>query len=103
MVERYGLSRYVHDAKFEVVDEDTDPLGQTRRLLRRDELMVVELTNSTVDADGGRRMYHVPVHPDLCPLLPDGGLGRPQDLTALNAVASTYGMRGKDYRLEVET
>ena len=104
MVERYGLARYVRDAQFEVLDADTDPLGQPRRLLRRDDLVVVELTNSTVDADGTRRVYHVPCHPELRPLPDgDGELGEPQAMTALNAVASTYGMRGEEYRLQVET
>lgn len=65
--------------------------------------MVVELTNSTVDADGTRRVYHIPVEPELRPLLDDGEMGEPQRMTALNAVASTYGMRGEDYLLQVET
>jgi hypothetical protein len=52
---------------------------------------------------GTRRVYHVPVHPELRPLLPDGELGAPQKPTALNAVASTYGLTGKEYVLEVET
>lgn len=103
MVEKYGLSKYVRDAKFEVVDSDKDPLGQPRRLLKRNDLLVVELTNSTKDGDGSRRVYHVPCHPELRPLLPNGELGERQKLTALNAVASTYGMCGKDYKLEVET
>ncbi len=103
MIERYGLSKYVRDAQFEIVDEDKDPLGQPRRLLRRSDTLVIELTNSTEDGDGSRRKYHVPCHPELRPLLPDGGLGDPQAMTALNAVASTYGMRGDEYRLEVET
>jgi hypothetical protein len=103
MIERYGLSRYVRDAQFEVLDADKDPLGQARRLLRRGDTLVVELTNSTEDADGSRRMYHVPCHPELRPMLPDGGLGDPQRLTALNAVASTYGLRGEEYALECET
>lgn len=103
MVERYGLERYVRDAQFEVVDADLDPLGQPRRLLRKGDLVVVELTNSTVDADGTRRTYHVPCHPELRPLMPDGDLGSPQKLTARNAVASTYGMRGEEYVLAVET
>ncbi len=103
MIERYGLSRYVRDAQFVVVDADLDPLGQPRRLLRRGDTLVVELTNSTVDADGTRRVYHVPCEPDLRPMYLDGGLGEPQDLTALNAVASTYGFRGEEYRLDCET
>ena len=103
MVERYGLAKYVLDAQFEVLDADLDPLGQPRRLLRRDGLIVVELTNSTVDAGGTRRKYFVPVHPELRPLLSDTDLGEPQKLTALNAVASTYGMRGSEYVLAAET
>lgn len=97
------LARYVRDAQFEVLDVDADPLGQPRRLLRRGGLVVVELTNSTVDADGSRRVYHVPCHPELRPMLANGGLGDPQKMTALNAVASTYGMLGSEYKLEVET
>jgi hypothetical protein len=115
MIDLYGMSRFVREAKFEVVDEDKDPLGQPRRLLRLDGLMVVELTNSTVDADGTRRVYHVPAHPELRPIAPvmfdakgratgrKEGLGEPQKLTALNAVASTYGMRGEQYHLDIET
>lgn len=103
MIERYGVARYVRDAQFEVVDADVDPLGQPRRLLRRDTTLVVELVNSTVDADGTRRVYHIPVEPELRPLLPDGQLGRPQKMTVLNAVASTFGMSGAEYSLEVET
>jgi hypothetical protein len=103
MIERYGIGRYVRDAQFEVVDADMDKLGQPRRLLKRDGMFVVELTNSTEDADGTRRMYHVSVEPSLRPLLPNGGLGEPQAMTALNAVASTYGMRGEEYLLQCET
>ncbi len=103
MIERYGLAKYVRDAQFDVIDADLDPLGQPRRLLRRADIVVVELTNSTVDADGTRRIYHVAVEPSLRPLLPNGELGESQKLTALNAVASTYGMRGEEYNLGAET
>jgi hypothetical protein len=106
MIDRYGIARYVRDAQFEVLDVDTDTAGGQRRLLRKDTLTVVELTNSTVDADGSRRIYHVPVHPELRPLPQDvnAPLGEPQRMTALNAVASTYGMRGEEYaRIGAET
>jgi hypothetical protein len=103
MVERYGLAKYVRDAQFEVLDADLDPLGQPRRLLRRGELVVVELTNSTEDADGSRLKYWVPCHPELRPLLPNGQLGEPQRMTALAAVASTYGLRAEEYVLSCET
>jgi len=125
MVECYGLTRYVHDAQFEILDagdavvnipvwglakddEKTLYLGtrqerHPRRLLRRGDLVVVELTNSTTDADGTRRVYHVQCHPHLHPLLEEGNLGEPQAMTVHNAVASTYGMRGEDYELSCET
>ena len=81
-----------------------DPLGLPRRLFRGDGgMLVLELHNSTPDGDGSSRVYHGVVHPELRPLLPDGSLGEPQTLSALNAVASTYGMRGEEYRLEAET
>ena len=35
MVDRYGLARYVKDARFDVLDVDIDQLGQPRRLLRK--------------------------------------------------------------------
>jgi hypothetical protein len=103
MIERHGLARYVRDAQFAVIDEDKDPLGLPRRLLQRDGMLVVHLINSTLDADGTRREYFVPCEPELRPLLPNGDVGEPQKLTALNAVAASYGMRGESYRLAVET
>ena len=104
MAERYGISNYVRDARFEVLDSVLDSLGQPRRLLRRHDVLVIELTNSTVDADGGRRVYHVPCEPELRPWLSDGTFGESQELTALAAVASTYGMTAAEYeRLGVET
>lgn len=104
LIELYGMSRYVQDAGFDVLDTDTDTAGQPRRLLRRGDLTVVELVNSTVDADGTRRTYHEPVHPELRPIMPGGALGQPQALTALNAVASRYGLTGREYSaLEAET
>jgi len=104
MAEQYGLARYVRDAAFQVIDQDTDSAGQPRRLLSRGDMLVVELVNSTVDADGTRRVYHVPVHPECRPLLEGGELGLPQPLSARNATASTYGMTGDEYaRLTLET
>lgn len=103
MIERYGISKYVRDAQFETLDADLDPIGHPRRLLRKGDTVVVELTNSTVDSDGTRRVYHIPVHPELRPMISDTELGDRQAMTALNAVASTYGMRGEDYKIEVET
>src|SRR3989344_1895854 len=97
-----------------VVGRDLDSLGLPRVLMwlsrpsatdRRtaQKQLVVEVTNSTADPDGTRRKYRIPVHPRLCPLLDGGTLGAPQKLTALNAIASTYGLRGEEYVLVTET
>lgn len=103
MIERYGVEKYVADADFKVVDSDVDGCGQPRRLLKRHNFTVVDVVNSTADADGTRRRYFIPVDPGLRPLLPDGRLGDPQKLTVLNAVASTFGLTGKEYVLAQET
>lgn len=112
LTELYGIERYVADAGFDVIDEETDLHGQPRRLLSRtvqgERTMVVRLVNSSVDADGSRRVYHVPVHPELRPLTRNSKgepeLGPSQSLTARNAVASTFGLTGLEYAtLECET
>jgi len=43
---------------------------------------------------------YVPVHPELRPMLGGDELGEPQELTARNAIASTFGKRGEVYRPE---
>ena len=108
LVDLYGRDKYLRDSGAEVIDQDTDPLGQPRRLWRRQwndgrSLLAIELHNSTPDPDGTRRIYFVGVHPECRPLLGGGALGEAQPLTALAAVASTYGKTAKQYRLECET
>jgi hypothetical protein len=104
MVELYGLARYVRDARLAVLDDARDPLGLPRRLFRgKDGALILEMHNSTPNGDGSARVYHGFVHPELRPLLPDGSIGEPQELSALAAVASTYGMRAEEYVLAVET
>ena len=108
MIEKYKLSRYVRDAEFKVLHEDTDPLGFQRRLLRKElagdePLVLVELTNSSTEPDGSRKIYHLRVDPELRPLLENNTKGKPQKPTCQNAVASTFGLTGKQYALECET
>ena len=43
------------------------------------------------------RPHCLRVDPELRPVLGDGQLGSPQRLTARNAVASSFGLRGVDY------
>lgn len=65
------------------------------------EFVVVKVKNSTAEPDGRYRHYVIPVDPQLRPLPdphnPRERLGPPQAATALNAVASTFGMTGDHY------
>lgn len=94
MIERMGWEVFVEGADFEVVDHDE----RWGTLFRRGEYLVVRVMNSSPEPDGSFRHYMLPVAPGCEPLPePDGELGEPQALTALNAVASTFGMRGEEY------
>ena len=58
---------------------------------------------SRPEPDGSFKHHFLRVDPHLRPLLPDGSFGQPQPLTARNAVASTFGLRGDEYAPERET
>jgi hypothetical protein len=103
MTERMGYERYILESGAALVQSD-----ECGALYRRDfdddePLMVVHVINSTPEPDGERKKYMLRVHPELRPMLPGGGLGEPQEMTARNAVASTFGLRGVEYAPGVET
>jgi hypothetical protein len=98
MIERYGLSRYLLDSKAIKLCEDE--FGELYKAdLEGDEpLVMVKVMNSTPETDGSFKPYFLRVHPELRPLLKDGNLGEPQHPSPLNAIASTFGMRGQSQR-----
>jgi hypothetical protein len=105
-LEIFGLQRYVRESASEVLDRDVDQYGRPRRLLRHAGMVFCEVTNSTPEPDGTYKPYLLPVHPQLCPVPPIGSsspLGAPQKMTCRNAVASTFYLRGEEYRPELET
>jgi hypothetical protein len=59
--------------------------------------------NSTPEPDGSVKTYFLRVHPECRPLLRDNQFGEPQQLTAHNAIASTFGLKGEEYSPSVET
>lgn len=81
---------------------DDDKYGELYRLEFADgNMLVVRVRNRTREPDGTYRYHVIPVQRELRPL-PDpndrsGRMGEPQALTALNAVASTFGMTGEQY------
>jgi len=113
LIDLYGMERYIQDANFEVLDEDIDPSGNPRQLLRKqqnngDENIVrVKCLNSTPEPDGTIKTYFLPVHPQLLPVKTDAKgnakiipNARPQKMTCHNAVASTFGLYGHEYGLD---
>jgi hypothetical protein len=109
MLSRYGESRYLEQLGGALVHEDE--CGRLYQAPREDDtpLTMVRVTNSTPEHDGTRKVYWLRCHPELRPLLSSAGepgglqLGEPQEMTARNAVASSFGLRGEDYHPEVET
>jgi hypothetical protein len=95
MIERYGWERYGQDSGAEVIDHDE----RWGTLKRRGGDLWLEVVNRSPEPDGTFRRYALPVHPELRPILSDDGvLGAPQKLTALAAVASTFGMTAAAYK-----
>jgi len=125
MIEKFGMKRYVSEAGASTIHEDTDMHGRPRRLLRRrmgdglPDMVLVDLVNSSPEPKGTRggdeywgatglgrglvyKRYLLCVDAALRPLH-DSGYGAPQALTCHNAVASTFGLRGEQYRPEAES
>ena len=105
MIERFGgaadpadgWARYMEAVNPEIVDHD-DRWGT---LLRAPGGLALRVVNRSPEPDGTFRQYVLAVS-DGCEPLPDpadpgGELGSPQALTALNAVASTFGLTGREY------
>ena len=105
LIERYrvgqpiaGAAAYLRDSGSLIEDQD-ERWGTLRRKKRRgdSDLLMLEVINRSPEPDGSFRHYFLRIHPELRPMLPEGGLGRPQNPTALNAVASTFGLTGEEY------
>jgi Domain of unknown function (DUF6745) len=103
--------RYLRDSGARVVHSDVDLLGHPRRLFVRElpgdePIVAFEVVNSTDEDDGSLKRYTFRVHPELRPLPVAGGrktLGEPQEMTVHNAVASYFGLYGREYHPTVET
>ena len=64
---------------------------------------MVEVINRSAEPDGAYCHFLLRVDPELRPIGEDGSFGPPQQATARNAVASTFGLSGAEYAPEVET
>jgi hypothetical protein len=111
MIERYrageetqGIAAYLRDSGGIRLDQDEAFGTLWRRAVPGEEpFLAVEVVNHTAEPDGSYRHHFLRVDPELRPILSDGQLGAPQRLTARNAVASGFGLRGPDYQPDVES
>ena len=101
MIERFGWDRYAAECGAEIVDHDERWGTLYRRNGAVEPIVFLRVTNRSPEPDGSFRKYVLPVHPECRPLpdpaRPLDDFGEPQELTALNAVASTFGMYGREY------
>jgi hypothetical protein len=102
MIERFGLHKYVQTGT-KIHQDDFGTLYQKPIEGTDLKITMVHVVNGSREPDGTYRDYFLEVHPELKPLYEDGTEGEPQKLTAKNAVASTYGMRGEEYLVTVRT
>lgn len=101
----FGVEKYLVSGNYEVLDEDMDQFNRPRRLLRKkvqddEDIVRVEVTNSSPELDNSYRKYYLPVHPQLKPLLntlEETEQSNAQKMTCHNAVASTFGKYGHEY------
>lgn len=103
--------RYLRALDAKIIHADVDALGLPRRLLRIEQpgdepYIGIEVTNSTPEPDGTRKLYTFRCHPELRPF-PIPGIrteyGPAQEMTCQNAIASQYGYLGEDFVLEMQT
>jgi len=103
MIERYGQVRYIQDSGAVKIHEDDYGVLYSKEVKDDEPILMVKVVNSTPELDGSYKDYWLRVNPELRPLLDNGTMGKPQELTARNAVASTFGKRGEEYALALQT
>lgn len=103
MIENYGQARYLLDSGATEIHRDDWGILYRKEVPDDEPLVMVKVANSTPEPDGSFKDYFIRVHPELRPMLRDKTLGEPQEMTARNAVASTFGKTGREYNPDVET
>ena len=103
LLDRYGVDRYLCESGAEVIHEDRFGKLLRKNMPNDEPIVMVQVVNSTPEPDGTRKLYMLRVEPNLRPMLDGGGFGEPQKMTAHNAVASTFGLRGEQYDPVMET
>jgi hypothetical protein len=89
MIERFGAQRLVDEIGGQLAATDDHGKLWRCRIDARETYAVVEVTNGTLEPDGGRRRYFLAVPPYV--------------ETPREAVAWTYGLESEEYELAVRT
>ena len=107
MIQSYGQERFIEDSIAKKLHSDDFGTLYEKKLGNNKPILIIKVINSTEEPDGSFKDYFLFVHPELKPLpspnlSPDQQLAwlykqNGQILTARNAVASTFGLRGEDY------
>lgn len=125
MTEFYGIPKYLNDTGAISLDVSEWGILWKKPGKNGDEdIVMVEVLNSTPEPKPTRephmkdteynrlvkewenkpyKTYFLEVHPELRPLLSDTEFGEPQKMTAKNAIASTFGLRGEEYNPSHQT
>lgn len=89
----YGIANYIQNSKAEIIDKSTPLIGilykKPSPIRGEEDVVVVELTNSTAEPDGTFKKYFLRVPPDT--------------KTAKAAVAWSFNMEEKDYAPAIES
>jgi hypothetical protein len=103
MVDIFGLDKYIQNCGAKLIHKDN--LGELykKEQSNDEDMLIVKVINSTAEPDGTFKNYFLRVHPECRPLLENNETGNAQELTATNAIASTFGMYGHEYKLQIET
>jgi hypothetical protein len=98
MVSMFGEGRYMEESKAKLLHKDSwGELYEKPRGRGENPMRMVKVRNSTDNLDGSPKYDWLRVQAERRPMLLNGELGPPQKATALNAVASTFGMTGDVY------
>ena len=97
IMEHMGPEKLLKVLKAEPIDDSA--WGRLYKIPRPgdSDMLWVFVEGPDINSPTGFKSTWLRPHPECRPLLPNGELGPPQPLTALNAVAASYGQRGEEY------
>ena len=103
MIERFGQAKFLLESGAKQIHKDDFGTLFSKNIQGDEPLVMVKVVNATPEHDGSFKDYFLRVDPQLRPLFTGNKKGKPQAMTAHNAVASTFGMCGEEYDPVLQT